>query len=1044
LKPFQLESNDDKNMEDIKCFIEGRTQHLIKPEKKGAIVGKLVEKSEGLMLYAHFLVLFIEENKSVLDQEDLDDSLPLAISSAYHSYFKRLENELKKELGVNEDNFLNLLSAVIASREPLPIDFVSKLLGPNASSPRTRRKVLKAISSVSSLLPIRDGCLHVIHKSVKDWLADASCYGEHDFTMDEKEGHRILASLCADELDHLKQKGVPDAQFSSTEKYALHHGVRHMLQLDEKMRSQSVEECVQTYVTDLELLYAKLCLDCSTAAEEMLWLQSQELSRTLSANSKDLLNTLMLLLRKHFSGFTDHPHLVFQTLLNEGGPFLSPIASNMLQKKHPEIPYMEFVNKQMRQGAVLVRFQCSSEVACFDVSPQLDYMVCECVDGTIQLWSLHTGKLLWTRPVKVKKFKFFFFRGIGRSSSVCSCYRSVVFHPTEEVVLPGVLSHAYDFNGDLKCLFPESNCSFTVCSISGDKTTMLTDCPHNAKCIILWSLKNGSEIARTTRNEDVLSFARSRDGKLLAISHLSGSIVIVDVMDGFRTLGQTRRRNACGMIKFSPNSRSLLCYHFPKCSRYDCRFRSVSINIAELLTCRVDVLKEPYGAWEFESRSEGGFLLGDPLSSQCVVETVRGPPFTGMKFDFVLDKHTVLRSDDDRVEMLNINEQQENEKEAAPTIVGQIVFSLSGETIYVVCSHDFFPKRTKVMAWNVSSSELIAEKEFDTHRSFLRSSRICLLAVKGGVLIIGGVGTLQMWNFELSKCVRRWTNIGSVTHVGAISEERVACATEEDMVIILDTTNGEILLTMQIDRTSNLLACNSKFQVLTWSMGLVRLSDRETTLWEKQLQVTKFGRFSPAETVVIFYYDMCGRTPTYRRRNEAGIYVLDAVSGKTLHFLCSQRHSLSFFDCEFVSDEECVVFSEAPSEQCRVQLFNVKSGDLLSNLPLSNLPFSDPRASDLLSNLPLSNLKFIVPRPSNLLKQMKRIAASPCERLVAIYPSDSKHGYELIQVRLRGDEDSRKSKRTLNPGKHIKVQVGKEEECSCLLKDYDDLNQLCL
>ena len=92
-------------MEDIKLFIENRTQHLIKPEKKGAIEKKLVQKSEGLMLYAYFLVLFIEENKSVLDQGNIDDSLPLAISSAYHSYFKRLENELKNEVRVKEKIF---------------------------------------------------------------------------------------------------------------------------------------------------------------------------------------------------------------------------------------------------------------------------------------------------------------------------------------------------------------------------------------------------------------------------------------------------------------------------------------------------------------------------------------------------------------------------------------------------------------------------------------------------------------------------------------------------------------------------------------------------------------------------------------------------------------------------------------------------------------------------------------------------------------------------------------------------------------------------
>ena len=983
LKSFLLESNDDKNMEDIKCFIENRTQHLIKPERKGFIVEKLVEKAVGLMLYAYFLVLFMEENKSVLYQGNLDDSLPLAISSAYHSYFKRLENELKKELGVNEEDFLNLLSALITSREPMPIDFVSKLLGPSVSSPLARRKVLKAISSVSSLLPIRDGCLHVIHKSVKDWLTDTSCYGEHDFTMDEKVGHRILASLCADELDHLKQKGIRDAQFSATEKYALHHGVRHMLQLDENMGSRSLEECVRTYVTDLELLYGKISVNKSIAAEEILWLQSQELFQTLSANTRDLLNTLIALLRKHFSTFTGHPHLVFETLLNDGGPVLSPMASNMLQHKYPEIPYLEFVSKKTQQGAVLARFQCSSRVACFDVSPQLDFMVCVCKDATILLWSLHTGELLWTRPGRVERPKYNpfnsndEFRTSRFFADIVALYRSVVFHPSEKVVLPGVLSHAYDLNGDLKPLFPESHCRFTVCSISGNKTRILTDCPDDGKCMIMWSLKNGSEISRITRDEYVLSFAWSRDGKLLAISHASGRIAIVDVLNGFRTLVQTDLRKVCGMIRFSPDSRSLLGLHL---SRVDWRISTfrLNINIAEHLTCRVDVLEEPCVTWEFESRSEGGFLFGDPLSRVLEGEV---DEFDGIisyrNSDFVLDKHTVLRRDLDRVEMLNINKRHQSKKEVAHTTALQIVFSLSGETIYVASSDDLLTVLVK--AWNVSSSELIAEKKVDVW-----SSCNCVLPVKRGVLMSRRIGGLQMWNFELSKCLRCWTNIGTVADVVPISDERVACKTEDSKVIILDTTSEAILSTIQIGLTSYLLACNSKFQILTWDKddSSLCLSNRKTTFWEKEcFAETTFGRFSPAETFVFNYIQTW---------NGPGIVVLDAISGNTLHFLGITCYALFVVDCEFVSDEECVFVSKNYSVQhdgWRVQLFNVKSGDLLSSLPLSYLQRSVPR-----------------------IRAVRCVAASPCKRLIAIDQSDTKRGYELIQFRLPGVEERRKSK----------------------------------
>ena len=88
--------------------------------------------------------------------------------------------------------------------------FVSKALVSSSNSPLTKRKVLSALGSVSALLPIRDDCLHVIHKSViiKDWLTDILCYGEHEFIMDENEGHRLLVDLCIEELENLKLKGT--------------------------------------------------------------------------------------------------------------------------------------------------------------------------------------------------------------------------------------------------------------------------------------------------------------------------------------------------------------------------------------------------------------------------------------------------------------------------------------------------------------------------------------------------------------------------------------------------------------------------------------------------------------------------------------------------------------------------------------------------------------------------------------------------------------------------------------------------------------------
>ena len=167
LQPFQLEAEDEQNQNDIKRFIGKKLECIPEAENTNDIVENLVEKSEGLMLYAYFLLLYIEENPSVLKQGDEKGNLPLGISSVYHRYFKRLESELMTELGIKEDSFLNFLSALAASREPLPIDFASRLLLSSTTAIANKRKLLKAINSVSSLLPVRGDRLHIFTSPLK-------------------------------------------------------------------------------------------------------------------------------------------------------------------------------------------------------------------------------------------------------------------------------------------------------------------------------------------------------------------------------------------------------------------------------------------------------------------------------------------------------------------------------------------------------------------------------------------------------------------------------------------------------------------------------------------------------------------------------------------------------------------------------------------------------------------------------------------------------------------------------------------------------------
>ena len=263
LEPIELKQKREENLNDIQTLFENQLSNKIGEEHKDMILKELVKKSEGLFIYAYFILDFIQKNVSFLTPDQLQRVLPSGISSVYLSYFKRLENELCKEPDTDEESFLRFLCALTASREPLPVEFIAKILNLRGKSLTARRKVNKAISCISTLLPVREGRLHFFHKSIKDWLRASLPYEQHDFTVDEKEGHAVLSDLCTSELKNIDQKGIHGKQLTNTEKYALIHTSQHMREANDDHqwidRSETISGTsnqVYQYVTNL---HAYLC-----------------------------------------------------------------------------------------------------------------------------------------------------------------------------------------------------------------------------------------------------------------------------------------------------------------------------------------------------------------------------------------------------------------------------------------------------------------------------------------------------------------------------------------------------------------------------------------------------------------------------------------------------------------------------------------------------------------------------------------------------------------------------------------------------------------
>ena len=1003
--PIQLEQDNEENVKDIRLFLEKQLSSVIQSGSEDVVIDALVRMAAGHFLYAYLMVDFIKNNFSLLIPEELGRTLHSGVSSVYQSYFERLE----KELEIGEDQFLTFLSAMAAAREPLPRDFVSKMLLSDSKSPSGPRKVTKAIDSISTLLPVHDDCILFFHKSVKDWLTDRTTYGQHTFSVDEKQGHAMLSRLCTNELNNVKRKGVYGKEFSNTARYALQHGVYHMLESGELEESTRSFEEIVNYVTDLNIVYAKLCVNNTASSEDIILTQKQDAFQSLSSESRKALGTLLSLLRKYRGRLSTHPSTIFRVMVNEGGEVFAGEATKVLQSR--EIPYMEYLHKEAVKEAnnTQAEFPCNSTVVCFDISLTQEFMVCECTDGMIYLWSLKTGEQKWVRQVKLMNCAFqphHPFRVVP-NSNVFSCYRSVVFHPTEPIVLPGILSHAYSFKGNLQPLFPKSNCRFSVCSVHGDESKIITDCPGDAKCLVMWNLKNGEEITRTIRNEGVLSFALSPDGTLLAISHFSRLVCLVDALNCLdTTLAEVATNQPCGMIKFTPDMQRLFCLSWSLPQFEETHHVVGRIRCLQDLCCPLKVIKLPCGTfslnpldykfshdedfgedpWNYESSSKGGFLMGDPIfykiSSRSYVS------LDSFTFAFVLNKQSVLTVLPNNSKITMLKHERSSRASWLFSFFSRprgIAFALDGKTIYGTFEGY---RALKLVSLDVSSGDRKAEKLIST-RDFL------LVPVSEGVLLKHNEGAdVQLWNFALSQQIRSWPNLRKVWDIMPFSDRCVACVGRDFEVSILDTSNGNIVKTIPLCHKGfestyrswhkKAIVCNSKYQLLSTAVtrdgfahvapSSVQLSDGKNELWKREFERPLFlegdipAMFSPTEEFVL----ISSTNSQFKKE----VLVLKASSGKHLRTLCTVDRILG---CAFVSKTECVIVCNNTSGSYYLPLFNVSTGDVLTVLDIDFEP-------------------------------SQGLASCPQKGLIAIGVKNSKCMCAVIQVKLPRDKVNREAK----------------------------------
>ena len=513
-EPFNiyLEKDEKYNKRDVQMFLEEKLSSCCTSVWIKKNITAFTSISNGLMLHAFYLFKYFKENKVLVN-------LPTGLNDVFQMYFKRLEGNFKKDLKINEDIFLSLLSAMLVAREPLPLDFVCDILGVKTGTISENRSIVNATCCISSLFVIIDDHVNFFHKSVKDWFL---CKNKHSYTIDQKHGHKVLAKQCAECFD--KMRGTSLVEFTPVNSYALEHGFEHMIQDDDQFVSY-----LTSYLVDVEILYHHFSFLSYNRSDLD---QYTDMVKRNKGYSQVAVETQMkvekldeILMRCSVSIHMDPLSFLSCLICETTGTEMSSKALSLFKRIYPELPYFEQVSKHVvpvNKQTIALKEQ---PFTCADVCIPKDLVVLCFESGVVKLISIKPFKEIWTKT-------------FAKDEISTNC---IAFHPDKDVVLPGRLDQVLSLidgswqQSPFSCKENDRCYFFTDCCFSPDNTFMIAHDKRHAYYLHVWNLVSGEKV-RHILEHGIVSFRFSRNGNYLAVLIGRGECSVYDVRNNYKCL----------------------------------------------------------------------------------------------------------------------------------------------------------------------------------------------------------------------------------------------------------------------------------------------------------------------------------------------------------------------------------------------------------------------------------------------------------------------------------------------------------------------------
>jgi hypothetical protein len=229
LNPFPLDTKSEFNRIDIRDYLLSKlASQLQNRQNAEKLIEQILEKSEGVFLYVERFCDDIQQGYFSLDNPD---QFPQGLGGIFAQYFHRQFPDLEKF----RKEIRPALRAILAAREPLPIEILQKLFNWQDEELRD------FIHTLGSLFPVTKTydsiTIKPYHKSLADWMRDETKVGS--YFVSEMEGHQMLADLGWIEYEKGKLYG-----------YLLSNFVIHLHQIKQFNRVYLVLRDIQ-YISSL-------------------------------------------------------------------------------------------------------------------------------------------------------------------------------------------------------------------------------------------------------------------------------------------------------------------------------------------------------------------------------------------------------------------------------------------------------------------------------------------------------------------------------------------------------------------------------------------------------------------------------------------------------------------------------------------------------------------------------------------------------------------------------------------------------------------------